>query len=176
LRELIHLLKYEQVRPAAAVLGRMLHEAMERLDIAAGTVVVPVPLHNKKRRQRGFNQVDLIVRAALKVESRSMHPGLDVLQRQRETQSQIGLTSHQRRENVRGAFVVAHPDQIAQREVLLVDDVYTTGTTLSECARVLKRAGASKVLVATVARTLKLNVASVEIDEREKVLAMAAAG
>jgi ComF family protein len=176
LRELIHLLKYEQVRPAAAVLGRMLHEAMQGLDIAAGTVVVPVPLHGKKRRQRGFNQVDLIVREALKLESRSMVPGLDVLERQRETQSQIGLTSHQRRENVRGAFLVAHPDQISQREVLLVDDVYTTGTTLSECARVLKRAGASKVSVATVARTLKLNLAFAEIDTQEKPLAMAAAG
>jgi len=167
LRELIHLLKYEQVRPAAAVLGRMLHEAMDGLDIAAGAVVVPVPLHIKKRRQRGFNQVDLIAQAAMKRETRLITLCCDVLERQRETQSQIGLTSHQRRENMRGAFVVAKPQEISGREVLLVDDVYTTGTTLSECAKILKRAGASKVLVATVARTLKLNTTFAEIDRRE---------
>ncbi|HEX4489393.1 MAG TPA: ComF family protein [Terriglobales bacterium] len=176
LRELIHLLKYEQVRPAAAVLGRMLHEAMEGLELAAGTIVVPVPLHSKKRRQRGFNQVDLIVQAAMRHESRSISVGLDVLERQRETQSQIGLTSHQRRENMRGAFALVRPEKISGREVLLVDDVYTTGTTLSECAKVLKRAGASKVWVATVARTLKLNVTFAEVDKQDKSLAMAAAG
>jgi predicted amidophosphoribosyltransferase len=105
---------------------------------------------------------------------------LDILQRQRETQSQIGLTSHQRRENMRSAFAVARPQEISGREVLLVDDVYTTGTTLSECAKILKRAGASKVLVATVARTLKLNTTFAdpvrrEDDKRENSLAMAAA-
>jgi orotate phosphoribosyltransferase len=78
------------------------------------------------------------------------------LTRVRDTHSQIGLTSHQRRENLRGAFAVTHPEQIAGREVVLVDDVYTTGTTASECARVLRRAGASRVWVVTVARTLKM--------------------
>jgi orotate phosphoribosyltransferase len=76
--------------------------------------------------------------------------------RVRDTRSQIGLTSHQRRENLRGAFAVTRPQQVAGREVVLVDDVYTTGTTASECARVLRRAGASRVWVVTVARTLKM--------------------
>jgi predicted amidophosphoribosyltransferase len=80
----------------------------------------------------------------------------DILLRTRETQSQIGLTSHQRRENMRGAFAVARATEVIGREVLLVDDVYTTGTTASECASVLRRAGAKRVWVATVARTLKL--------------------
>jgi orotate phosphoribosyltransferase len=65
------------------------------------------------------------------------------------------LTSHQRRENLRGAFAVARAAAVTGREVLLVDDVYTTGTTVTECARVLRRAGARQVWVATVARTLK---------------------
>lgn len=176
LRELIHLLKYEGVRPAANVLGRMLAEAFADLNPAwteqgaavrdaAGKhgapsrsiAVIPVPLHKTKKRQRGFNQAELIAQAALK-----FHPagqfvlGKDVLERQRETQSQIGLTSHQRRENMRGAFAVTRAEEIKGREVLVVDDVYTTGTTVSECARVLRRAGARRVWVATVARTLKL--------------------
>jgi predicted amidophosphoribosyltransferase len=82
--------------------------------------------------------------------------GDNVLERKRETKSQIGLTIHQRQENVRGAFAVRRAQEVNGREVLLVDDVYTTGATVSECARVLRRAGATKVWVATVARTLKL--------------------
>ncbi len=77
--------------------------------------------------------------------------------RRRETGSQIGLTRHQRRENLRGAFSVSDPTRILNRDVLLLDDVYTTGTTASECARVLLRAGAARVWVATVARTLKIS-------------------
>ena len=80
----------------------------------------------------------------------------DLLQRTRDTHSQIGLTGHQRRQNMRGAFAVPQAADVKGREMLLVDDVYTTGTTVTECARVLRRAGASRIWVATVARTLKL--------------------
>ena len=92
-----------------------------------------------------------------------LHLCAGVLERKRETASQIGLTSHQRRENLRGAFGVAQPELVNGREVLVVDDVYTTGATVSECARVLRRAGATKVWVATVARTLKISAQHAEI-------------
>jgi ComF family protein len=167
LRELIHLLKYNGVRPAAKVLGRMLAEVWAKLGPCfepAGLfdrnriAVIPVPLYKTKRRQRGFNQAELIAQAALKYyparERLQLVP--DLLLRTRDTPSQIGLTSHQRRENLRGAFTVARASEVIGREVLLVDDVYTTGTTATECSRVLRRAGASRVWVATVARTLKL--------------------
>jgi len=181
LRELIHLLKYEQVRPAARVLGRMLAEVIAGLqsEFECPVVVVPVPLHVGKLRQRGFNQSELITRAALKqlAAGTQMILNAAVLDRRRETQSQIGLTRHQRRENVRGAFAVAKPDEVSGREVLLVDDVFTTGTTVSECARILRRAGGSKVWVATVARTLKLDAVHVQSDaEIEARMTMAAAG
>jgi ComF family protein len=157
LRELMHLLKYERVEPAASVLGPMLSEAIGKLDLgAAAVLVVPVPLHTSKRRERGFNQAELIARQALK-ELALPHAQLasDVLQRTRPTVSQIGLTRPQRRENIRGAFRVAHPTKLSGRDILLVDDVMTTGTTASECARILRKAGAQRVWVATVARTLK---------------------
>jgi ComF family protein len=186
LRELIHLLKYNGVRPAAAVLGRMLSEAIADLESTfehpamfdQTIAVIPVPLYKTKLRQRGFNQAELIARAALKqlpVAARFQLVS-GVLLRTRDTESQIGLTGHQRRENLRGAFAVPCATQITGREVLLVDDVYTTGTTASECARVLLRAGASQVWVATVARTLKLASNYVEFpddagaEEHERIL------
>jgi predicted amidophosphoribosyltransferase len=188
LRELIHLLKFGGVRPAAHVLGRMLAGAIATLDPelpADSVLLIPVPLHRSKFRQRGFNQAELIARAAIKTRaaitiSAAVNPAVDinavninkdrlrlgegVLVRTRETASQIGLTNHQRRENLRGAFAVAQPEAVRGREVLVVDDVYTTGATVSECARVLRRAGATKVWVATVARTLKLSTRQVEIE------------
>jgi len=173
LRELIHLLKYNGVRPAANVLGRMLAEAVMALEPAfeqPTVLVIPVPLYKSKRGQRGFNQAERISRAALKHFSADSRLCLatDILLRIRDTRSQIGLTSHQRRENMRGAFAVARATEVTAREVLLVDDVYTTGTTASECARVLRRAGAAKVWVATVARTLRLASKMVEIDAAEE--------
>jgi ComF family protein len=156
LRELIHLLKYEQVEPAAGVLGRMLAEAIHKLGpITDSILVVPVPLYRSKRRQRGFNQAELIARAAMKNGTFRCELRTDVLERTRPTISQIGLTRPQRVENLRGAFRVPHLNRVAGRAILLVDDVLTTGTTASECARILRRAGAEKVWVVTVARTLK---------------------
>ena len=161
LRELIHLLKYERVKPAANVLGRMLAEVIVELQPSIeqrNAVVVPVPLHALKLKQRGFNQADLIARTALKLVPGEMQfemaPAL--LDRVRETSSQIGLTRRQRRENLRGAFIVREPEKVVGKEVLLIDDVLTTGTTASECARILRRAGAVEVWVATVARTMKV--------------------
>jgi ComF family protein len=166
LRELIHLLKYGGVRPAANVLGRMLAEAISMIEsefLAETVALVPVPLHRTRLRQRGFNQAELIARAAMKLRPDVRLLLCPALERKRETTSQIGLTSHQRRENLRGAFGVLHPEAVKGREVLVVDDVYTTGATVSECARVLGRAGATKIWVATVARTLKISAQHMEI-------------
>jgi len=185
LRDLIHLFKYQQGRPAANVLGGMLAEVIAGFGPVWGEapiLVSPVPLFRGKLRQRGFNQAELIARAALKLHIVANELTLEpqILERVRDTQSQIGLTRHQRRENLRGAFRVAEPKKVSGCDVLLVDDVFTTGTTASECARVLRKAGAERVWVATVARTLKHEVQAVSFQPQEpdeKVsLSMAAHG
>jgi ComF family protein len=173
LRELIHLLKYEQVLPAAGVLGGMLADAIRKLGVRTSVLVVPVPLHSSKRRQRRFNQADLIARAALeKLAHDDFEFAGKVLVRVKPTVSQIGLTGPQRRENMRGAFRVVHPNSVKGRSILLVDDVLTTGTTASECARVLRKAGAEQVWVATAARTLKISDSNLSTGRESEMQAL----
>ncbi len=178
LRELIHLLKYDRVRPAANLLGRMLAEVVADVAEAFGQespLVVPVPLHASKARQRGFNQSELIAKAMLKLRPAALDLKLNTtaLIRSRPTESQTGLTPPQRRENIRGAFKVVRRNEVSGRDILLIDDVFTTGTTVSECARVLRRGGVNRVFVATVARVLKPEAQRVQIpgakDAGEKV-------
>ncbi len=176
LRDLVHLLKYDRVRPAASVLGRMLAEVVADVAEDFGEevpVVVPVPLHASKLRQRGFNQSELIARAMLKLRPAALELRLNAsaLVRHRATNSQTGLTPPQRRENMRGAFRVERRDQISGRDILLIDDVFTTGTTVSECARVLRRAGAGRVFIATVARVMKPEAQRAEADFVSQVMA-----
>jgi ComF family protein len=180
LRDLIHLLKYERVRPASAVLGNLLVRTISRLAPSFGdspVLLIPVPLYPKKLRQRGFNQAELAARAALQRMPAGAGLTLEsrVLKRERATQSQVGLTRHQRRQNIRGAFAVHRRELITGRELLLVDDVFTTGTTVSECTRVLLQAGASKVWVATVARTLKASLSQSGLGNRNLTKMAAAA-
>jgi len=147
LRELVHLFKYGRVRSLARPLGERLASAIpleERFE-----VIVPVPLHWRRRLARGFNQARLLARA---VARRYAAPVASLLRRRRWTDSQAGLSHAQRRANVSGAFAVRRPEQVRGRRVLLVDDVMTTGATASACATALKRAGAHYVAVLTLAR------------------------
>lgn len=163
LRELIHLLKYEQVRSAARPIGERLAQAVMELreETGDGVVVIPVPLHRRRQGFRGFNQAHDIAAALVRsCRKRGWELQLlsDGMKRLRATTSQTGLTRHQRRENVRGAFAVERPQHVRGRNVLLVDDVLTTGTTAQECAKVLRRAGAEAVWVATAARVSRLSL------------------
>ena len=165
LRETIHLLKYERMHTAARLLGGLLAQTILTLeaDAAKDLLVVPVPLFPAKERQRGYNQSRLIAEVAL-VELKRRRPSWRVhltpaLRRRRDTESQFALSPRGRRRNLQGAFEVDSAISLLNREVLLVDDIYTTGATARECARVLRRAGARKVWVVTVARAQAVRVA-----------------
>lgn len=157
LRGVIHLLKYDSVRPAAQMLGREVAKVLAANSSKVGDdpLILPVPLHRAKDRDRGFNQAEEIANAVKKVTGFAIDR--HVLVRKRPTVSQTGMTAHQRRENVRGAFVLRKRgvDIVKGRNIVLVDDVMTTGATAAECTRVLLRAGAKQVLVATAARVTR---------------------
>jgi ComF family protein len=157
LRDLIHLFKYQQIRPTAAFLAKLIVQVVQSVELPDSLLVIPVPLWRGKRRARGFNQAEDIARSFVRSRAAAASIQLDTssLIRRRETVSQIGLTRGQRRANLRGAFAVTRPLRLRDRSVLLIDDVMTTGTTAGECARVLLRAGAKEVFVATAARATR---------------------
>jgi len=147
LRELIHVFKYGGVETLAQPLGRFLALALprdERFD-----AVVPMPLHWMRRWSRGFNQSELLAR---EIGRRASVPVRKLVRRVKATTPQAGLTNAKRRANVGGAFRVRRGANARGLRVLLVDDVMTTGATASACARVLKQAGAARVVLLTVAR------------------------
>lgn len=110
---------------------------------------MPVPLHWRRRLERGFNQSELLAEAvARRYGQRPVH----AIRRRRHTEAQAGLSNAGRRTNVAGAFAVVRKDAVAGRRIILVDDVMTTGATAAACARALKRAGAQRVVLITLAR------------------------
>jgi ComF family protein len=151
LRETVHALKFEGRRAAVRPLADLLVAARPLLPAAPPPeLLVPVPLHRARRRQRGFDQAELLARRLAGAWGLPVAAG--ALRRRRATSPQSELPAARRRGNVRGAFAVRRPAAVAGRHVLLVDDVLTTGATAEECARCLRRAGAATVGVLTVAR------------------------
>jgi ComF family protein len=150
--EAIHQMKYAGKSHLADFLGSLLASfAKEWLGNTSDYLLMPVALHPKKLRERGFNQ-SLVLAKAIKP---LLGTELDFLSLRRViyTQPQTGLNSDERRKNVRKAFgLIGQPD-LKKRTVILVDDVATTGNTMNECARVLKKAGCDKVFCLTLART-----------------------
>jgi ComF family protein len=132
-------------------LAHLMFDTLQHEPINSANLIVPVPLHPERERARGFNQAALLAREL----ARLSHLPLDehsVVRRVHTERHRAGMDSRARRESVTGAFAVRHPDSITGRRVLLIDDVFTTGATVSACAAVLKEAGAEVVFVLTIAR------------------------
>jgi ComF family protein len=159
--ELLQQLKYRGKIQLAGPLGRLLLTAfMSYWPKDHFDLVMPVPLHKKKMRQRGFNQALLLIDKWGRFAERSYGCRFELpvdrttLVRTKPTASQTGLGRTARRQNIKNAFKVTAPWEIDAKRILLVDDVYTTGATVGECAWVLMKAGAQRVDVLTLARAV----------------------
>jgi len=153
-KEIIHQLKYGRhpslARPLAVRLAGTYEAQRQRLQT---DWLIPVPLHPTRKRERGFNQSGEIARHLSRI------VGVPVAQhwllRTRPTKVQAGLTRRERRQNVSGAFALSKQADVHGKAVLVIDDVFTTGATLNECARILRQSGAARIAVLTVARVIK---------------------
>lgn len=156
----IVLLKYHAVTPLGDWFGARLAELVAREpETFAADAVVPVPLHPLRMRERGFNQAELIARPLARRLGLPLRPLL--LVRTKPRPDKLKLTRRERWQTVRGAYAVQQGSQVDKLRVLLVDDVLTTGATLDACARVLRQAGAARVVGITVARVAPTWVSSI---------------
>lgn len=150
---LVHLLKYQYVEEVGGIFDKLIEMFIKNnlavFDGVRFSAIIPIPLHKKRYLDRGFNQAEILVK------SWSRHLGVPILKnaliRQRQTKTQVGLSGVERRSNLRGAFALRPPLAGLER-VILVDDVFTTGSTLEEAARVLRASGAKEVLGVIIAR------------------------
>jgi len=155
LREAIKRFKFKKRRGLAEPLGILLVRYLSRtpeLKVDEMEAIVPVPLHRQRERQRGFNQVDLLARIVSKYFE---VPVISALARVRRTAPQFDLPREARRANIKGAFKVVEPKAIYNRKVILLDDIYTTGSTVAECSRALQTAGARRVEILTLSRAIE---------------------
>ena len=153
LKEIIHQFKYRAhpslARPLAGLLFSVYRSHLQEFS---SDVVAPVPLHKSRERERGFNQSLLLARTFSHLADLPLRPCL--LARRRATQIQAGLSRRARRLNLAGAFSLLQKGEVTGKSILLIDDVFTTGATVNECARLLKGNGAQRVNVLTLARVI----------------------
>jgi ComF family protein len=154
IRDLIHSFKYNQQSHLRYPLALLTLEGVgDVMQNHKPDHIIPVPLHRSRLRQRGFNQAVLLGQELSRQLSLPILP--DTLVRIRRTEPQIELSGAERRLNVKGAFSIKKPGLIAGKTILLIDDVMTTGSTMNECAKELKNAGAAVVVAVTIARTAR---------------------
>ncbi|MFZ5519441.1 MAG: ComF family protein [Candidatus Zhuqueibacterota bacterium] len=151
IQQIIHLLKYQNYRILARKMGEFMADKIRTLSIPDQDIVlIPVPLHKTRVRERGYNQSFLLCES---IASRLTIPFSDkILVRRRYTQSQTRLNATNRQKNVRDAFQVVAPELINGKTVILVDDVITTGATMNACASTLAKSGVSEICLVSAAK------------------------
>jgi ComF family protein len=150
---IIHKFKYGRDLSIGSALASFLANfSFPDFEFQSYSLLIPVPLHIKKLRERGFNQ-SLILAYALG-EKKQIDVNFSLLKRHKFTLTQTGLNKKEREQNIKGAFEVSDKKKIAGKNIILIDDVYTTGSTLNECAKTLLKAGAEQVAALTLARVL----------------------
>lgn len=149
---LVHSLKYNYAKEVFAVLEKIINSSLFRHLYYFNSIdlIIPVPLHGRRLAERGFNQAELIADVVARFVGKDVKNQMIV--RRRYTSVQARLNKEERTQNVLGAFVIDGECSIKNKNILLIDDVFTTGSTLQECAKLLKQNGAGRVFGFTLAR------------------------
>jgi ComF family protein len=151
---LIHNLKYSGKMTGLETFKWLSGQSAVLNDFATPDFIIPVPLHVKRLRKRGFNQALVLARSLFPEEKEKIR--YNILVRATDTPSQTGLSGKKRRKNLKNAFIIEKASEITGKNILLLDDVFTTGSTANECAKALKAAGCKKVEVLTICRADKI--------------------
>ena len=161
-KDAISLLKYKKAFSVSKTLGKYLYEAVleeisqvksmhQNLDDEK-IIIIPVPLHQNRLKNRGYNQSELLAKEIIENNKEDFTLNIEVLKRIKETESQVSKMSRENRlNNLKGAFSVVKPEEVKNKIILLIDDVITTGSTVKECRETLIKAGAKKVLAIALA-------------------------
>lgn len=149
----IHQFKYKRDMSIGEIMSSLMADAFfPDIEFTDYSLIIPVPLHIKRLRERGFNQSLILANAIGK--KRQIPVSFSLLKRRKFTLTQTGASRNERRQNIKDAFEVSDKSKIKEKNVIIVDDVYTTGSTANECAKTLIKAGAQKIAVLTLARVL----------------------
>lgn len=155
LRDALHRFKFQKRKNLAEPLGVLLVKYLSHtpaLPLEEFDCIVPVPLHRRRQRQRGYNQAELLARVISKYYE---VPVVSALERTKDTHPQFDLPREERLTNVKGAFKVSDPKAVYNKKIILLDDIFTTGSTIAECSKTLKIAGARGVEVLTLSRAVE---------------------
>jgi len=150
-RDLLHEVKFRRRIHVAQGLGRLWASTIKH-NLPKDAILVHLPMHPKKRRERGFDQAQVMAKA---IAETTGHKLLPVLERVKDTPPQSGLHPHQRAENISNAFRIKPDYDVTGKVFVLVDDIYTTGASMNECAKMLTKNGAKKVFTKTLAIVMK---------------------
>lgn len=163
-KETIYLLKYGKIENAAEDLTFLIEKYLKKIQketadwLSSETILLPIPLHYKKEKKRGFNQSWLLAQGAAKVLSIQNPSKLflveqKILERTKNTSSQTQCKNYDQREkNIQGSFLIKNPEKIRNKTIIIVDDVFTSGATMREAVKVIKQAGAKKIMALVIAK------------------------
>lgn len=151
LKDYLHLLKYYHKPYLEILFPDIIKDYAKWIKDYQFDYIIPIPLHPKRLRERGYNQAELLAKYLSKAYKIKFYK--NNLKRKKETLPQVGLNEKERLRNVKNSFIVKHKERVKDKNILLIDDVYTTGATVNECSKELKESGAKKVVVLTLARS-----------------------
>ncbi|MDP2705720.1 MAG: phosphoribosyltransferase family protein [bacterium] len=163
-RETIHLLKYGKIENAAEDLSILMDKYLEKIQkelaewLTEEIILIPIPLHRQKEKERGFNQSWLLTQAVTEILSarnpdKFFSPEQKILERTKNTSSQTQCKDYgQREKNIEGSFHIKDPEKIKNKTIIIVDDVFTSGATMREAVKTIKQAGAKKIMALVIAK------------------------